>query len=630
MMRRLFSVELRRMPRLKASGNSRDVTVRCFDSLNWTSLFIGHLTNHTSTNYTRESDLSVSQPGRKQSSSLQLQKNCVEEEEGEKIEDIIPDSERPEDLKIYSETAQIAKQLHLETSSPAENLVSAAKDSSETSAMSSFESSVKLISGEGACERKCIFCTEVFPDTIALYQHKRYNCSKNPEVLIHQATAALVSQNSLTGNLPYPNGVPFDLYNLGNTNGLLDSKTGSGCQNVSQASSQLERKKRTVYTDKQLETLRDCYLKQPNPTSDDIEKIASNIGLTKRNVQVWFQNKRARDKKNPGIYDFLDSSLDRMSMGGPSPTPSTGQDLSIKIPTSPAAQDTSNPLSGFSKVSTGLQSSGMKESPSPLKPDPDMLNSGSDALLPSAFYSYQWLSLLSFYQAIAASNLLTAGGVSNPNLVPSQLANLAMLASSTNSKADNLCSPPKKRSASSKSSPQDLSQKSFSVKSEPKESIKISESSEIEMTQEEEDTMPLDLSMRGSDVSQTSNLGATSGEDSLTNANEDSQSDTECSSESLVMDLSSTFLPLMSPNTPSTSDLESSNNSPSFSSSSIISNMVNSLTSLDTAAPTKLDPQLCKTIWNVFSLLLLAINEQCLLNSMTHPQHNSTLNFSVI
>ena len=394
------------------------------------SLFIGPLDNHNSS--------ACSQTGK----------------DTETSQNPISDSESPEqDSKPFLQEAPqpIAEQLPSKVPlypNPAscETTETAESASTDLKCMGSFETCVKMI-GEGACERKCIFCAEMFPDTIALYQHKRYHCCKNPEVLIHQASAAaLASHNPIQTTLQtFSNGATsYDLYNVANSNSVLDSKTGSALAGVNQANAQLERKKRTVYTDKQLETLRDCYLKQPNPTSDDIEKIASNIGLTKRNVQVWFQNKRARDKKNPGIYDFLDSTLDRISMGGSSPTPSTGQDLTIKIPTSPAStQDTtsSNPLtSSFSKVAAGLHScAGAKESPSPLKPDPELLGAGgAENMLPSAFYSYQWLSLLSFYQAIATSNLLSAGGVTNPSLLQSQLANLAMLAGNTGKLEGNL------------------------------------------------------------------------------------------------------------------------------------------------------------------------------------------------
>lgn len=54
---------------------------------------------------------------------------------------------------------------------------------------------------------------------------------------------------------------------------------------------------RTTFTDKQLEILQDQFRRDSNPDGQDLERIATVTGLSKRVTQVWFQNSRARQKK---------------------------------------------------------------------------------------------------------------------------------------------------------------------------------------------------------------------------------------------------------------------------------------------------------------------------------------------
>lgn len=54
---------------------------------------------------------------------------------------------------------------------------------------------------------------------------------------------------------------------------------------------------RSLISDEQLKILKDNYKLNPRPKREDLEKIASMIGFSVRVVQVWFQNTRARDRR---------------------------------------------------------------------------------------------------------------------------------------------------------------------------------------------------------------------------------------------------------------------------------------------------------------------------------------------
>jgi hypothetical protein len=54
---------------------------------------------------------------------------------------------------------------------------------------------------------------------------------------------------------------------------------------------------RTVLNEKQLHTLRACYMANSRPDSIMKEQLVEMTGLSPRVIRVWFQNKRCKDKK---------------------------------------------------------------------------------------------------------------------------------------------------------------------------------------------------------------------------------------------------------------------------------------------------------------------------------------------
>ena len=58
-----------------------------------------------------------------------------------------------------------------------------------------------------------------------------------------------------------------------------------------------QKRPRTTITSKQLETLKAAYSVSPKPSRAVREQLANETGLEVRVVQVWFQNRRAKDKR---------------------------------------------------------------------------------------------------------------------------------------------------------------------------------------------------------------------------------------------------------------------------------------------------------------------------------------------
>ncbi|XP_054734476.1 LIM/homeobox protein Awh-like [Anastrepha obliqua] len=79
-----------------------------------------------------------------------------------------------------------------------------------------------------------------------------------------------------------------------NTNAthLLDGCDGDGYHKSK------TKRVRTTFTEEQLQVLQANFQIDSNPDGQDLERIASVTGLSKRVTQVWFQNSRARQKKH--------------------------------------------------------------------------------------------------------------------------------------------------------------------------------------------------------------------------------------------------------------------------------------------------------------------------------------------
>lgn len=70
--------------------------------------------------------------------------------------------------------------------------------------------------------------------------------------------------------------------------------TPTGCGSSLQSKS---KRVRTTFTEDQLSILQTHFQIDSNPDGQDLERIATITGLSKRVTQVWFQNSRARQKK---------------------------------------------------------------------------------------------------------------------------------------------------------------------------------------------------------------------------------------------------------------------------------------------------------------------------------------------
>jgi len=79
--------------------------------------------------------------------------------------------------------------------------------------------------------------------------------------------------------------------------GYGSSTDGDSCENETRNQKRKSKRNRTTFTDEQIHILQANFQLDCNPDGQDLERIADISGLSKRVVQVWFQNARARNKK---------------------------------------------------------------------------------------------------------------------------------------------------------------------------------------------------------------------------------------------------------------------------------------------------------------------------------------------
>lgn len=91
---------------------------------------------------------------------------------------------------------------------------------------------------------------------------------------------------------------------------------------------------RTALSEEQQAVLKAQYSINPRPNREEFKKIAQQIGLDNRVVQVWFQNNRARVRKMTQTQSMSDQPLDLSTKKStlsttPSPSPSPSYSISV-------------------------------------------------------------------------------------------------------------------------------------------------------------------------------------------------------------------------------------------------------------------------------------------------------------
>lgn len=121
---------------------------------------------------------------------------------------------------------------------------------------------------------------------------------------------------------------------------------------------------RSLISDEQQQVLKDNYAINPRPKREELVKIAEAVGFPVRVVQVWFQNARARDRREGRIIQVPYSSAPSIPVRFPCLVPSNHQSVGHKmLPLSPNQYISEQPLDLSTKKGNLSSESSLSNSP---------------------------------------------------------------------------------------------------------------------------------------------------------------------------------------------------------------------------------------------------------------------------
>ncbi|XP_055997549.1 zinc finger E-box-binding homeobox 2-like isoform X4 [Ostrea edulis] len=164
----------------------------------------------------------------------------------------------------------------------------------ETPQAETIKPDVKMEEREDSEKEKilCHFCNEVFNSAVDQHQHERYLCKANKE-LLQRASFSDSSRNSPCSSVS-DRGTPNGSFSAPDTDHEDDCDSKKF-------------RMRTHISEEQLSVLKSHYKENPRPRKFELIRIGKEIGKEKRVVQVWFQNMRARDRRQGKNVPYVPS-----------------------------------------------------------------------------------------------------------------------------------------------------------------------------------------------------------------------------------------------------------------------------------------------------------------------------------
>ncbi|KAJ4450000.1 hypothetical protein ANN_01407 [Periplaneta americana] len=188
-------------------------------------------------------------------------------------------------------------------------------------------------------EMSCRYCQKKFPSPIDLHQHERYLCeratgdrrSEGLAAKLEDAVTVKTEEMSLNGGCSgSEDGDDGD----GRASGKEpvteeDEYEGESITTTDHVSEDGRKVRvRSLIADEQLTILKSHYNLNPRPKKDELSRIADKIGFPVRVVQVWFQNTRARDRREGRLVHVPYVPL---APGFPVPSSQPSQQLNLNL-----------------------------------------------------------------------------------------------------------------------------------------------------------------------------------------------------------------------------------------------------------------------------------------------------------
>ncbi|XP_063360114.1 zinc finger protein 1 isoform X2 [Cydia amplana] len=171
---------------------------------------------------------------------------------------------------------------------------------------------------------KCLKCNAIFRNKSDLLDHEKAYCGNLLTFRKHEGLAAQVEETVALNRLEAEMRASIQ---SGVSASEDEDFTREGRDEKNSTNDDVRKiRVRTNLTDEQQAILKQHYAINPQPKREEFKKIAQEIGLHNRVVQVWFQNNRARVRRmtqTVAVYDQpLDLSTKKSASVTSSPSPS--------------------------------------------------------------------------------------------------------------------------------------------------------------------------------------------------------------------------------------------------------------------------------------------------------------------
>lgn len=211
--------------------------------------------------------------------------------------------------------------------------------------------------GSDACEKRatsregfaCKHCSTDFKSPVELHQHERYLCKLNKDIVQHlpsstpssTASATTTTIASVSDSCASPGSATSSDISHTTPGSHCDTATDEEEGEETLGSDGKKYRMRSLISEEQLNVLKARYRGNPRPDKNELVNIATEVGFSKRVVQVWFQNMRARDRRRGKEVPYF-PNMARFKMGdsgistsAPSTVTTTGPNIPAYIPIVP-------------------------------------------------------------------------------------------------------------------------------------------------------------------------------------------------------------------------------------------------------------------------------------------------------
>ncbi len=121
----------------------------------------------------------------------------------------------------------------------------------------------------------------------------RHNTLLHPAKIQSQNNNETVSQNSMNFLSIHGSSMNFNYNYCGPTGGQLNENESFKLIEKAQP-----KKSRTKYSKEQIEILETAYWSNPYPDLITVEHLCKSLGINREKINIWYQNRRARQKRN--------------------------------------------------------------------------------------------------------------------------------------------------------------------------------------------------------------------------------------------------------------------------------------------------------------------------------------------